>query len=72
MNTLIAVIHIIISVLLIGMIVIQSQGSGLSSSFGGSGSHYHSKRGMEKLIFGFTVFLAISFFITSIINFLLF
>jgi len=72
MNTVITIIHIIISILLIAMILLQTQGSGLGSSFGGSGVHYHSKRGMEKIVFGFTVFLAIAFFITSIVNFLTF
>jgi len=69
-NTFITIIHIIISISLIALILIQSQGSGLSSAFGGSGGHYHSRRGMEKIVFGLTIFLAVAFFITSLVNFL--
>jgi len=72
MKIVFSIIHIVVSVGLIGLIVLQSKGSGLGSTFGGSGTSYHSKRGMEKIVFGLTVFLAISFFITSIINFLVF
>ncbi|HUV46588.1 MAG TPA: preprotein translocase subunit SecG [Candidatus Bathyarchaeia archaeon] len=69
MNVFLSAVHIIVSTLLILLIVIQSEGSGLSSTFGGPSS-YHSKRGMEKILFGLTVGLAIIFLITSVINFL--
>ena len=66
MKIVFSIIHIIVSVLLIGLIVLQSKGSGLGAAFGGSNTSYHSKRGMEKIVFSLTIFLAVAFFITSI------
>jgi len=72
MQMVVTVIHIVVSLFLIILIVLQTQGKGLSSTWGGSGASYHSKRGMEKLLFGLTVFLAGLFLITSLFSFLTF
>lgn len=61
------VIQLIIGILLIGAIVLQMQGSGLSTAFGGSGEFYRSKRSVEKLLFIATFVLAALFGIISII-----
>ena len=61
------VLEIIVAVLLIVVILLQMQGSGLSGSFGGSGEFYRSKRSMEKLLMWATVVLAIFFGLLSII-----
>ncbi|PIR94985.1 preprotein translocase subunit SecG, partial [Candidatus Falkowbacteria bacterium CG10_big_fil_rev_8_21_14_0_10_37_6] len=45
------IIQIIISALLIGAILLQTRGSGLSSVFGGESTFYHTRRGIEKIIF---------------------
>lgn len=58
---------IIIAVLLIASILLQMQGSGLSSSFGGSGEFYRSRRSMEKLLVWATVILTAIFAVISII-----
>ena len=55
------VIQIIVALLLVGAILLQSRGVGLSSVFGGEGSSYHTKRGFEKFIFITTIILAITF-----------
>ncbi len=65
------VVHIIICLLLTVLIVLQSEGSGLSSAITGGGGSYHSKRGMEKILFGLTISLSALFLITSLLNFLL-
>lgn len=67
MNTVLTIVQIIISILLIGVILLQAKGAGLGTSWGGSGEFYHSKRGVEKLLFGATIFLSILFFATAII-----
>ena len=72
MNTLLTVIQIILSILLIIAILLQAKGTGLGSEWGGSGKFYHTKRGMERVLFGFTIFIASVYFITSIVNFVLF
>ncbi|MBI2031086.1 MAG: preprotein translocase subunit SecG [Candidatus Levybacteria bacterium] len=61
------VIQIIIAVLLIGSILLQMQGSGLSKTFGGGGEFYRSKQSMEKFLVWITVFLAILFGLSSLI-----
>jgi preprotein translocase subunit SecG len=72
MKTLLTVIHLTISILLIGAIVIQTKGSGLSATWGGTGASYHSKRGMERVLFAITIGLAAAFIITSLLTFLSF
>ena len=71
MSEFLPIIQIIISVLLIGAILLQSRGSGLSSVFGGESTFYHTRRGIEKIIFGATIILAILFIATSLASFLL-
>ena len=61
------VIAIIVAVLLIAVIMLQMQGSGLSSSFGGGGELYRSKQSIDKLLIYTTVILATLFGILSII-----
>lgn len=61
------VADIIIAVLLIISILLQMQGSGLSSSFGGSGEVYRSRRSVEKLLVWATVILTALFAVISII-----
>lgn len=51
-------LQIIIAVLLIVAILLQSQGTGLSTVFGGGGEMYRSKRSMEKFLIIATVILA--------------
>ncbi|MBI2634928.1 MAG: preprotein translocase subunit SecG [Parcubacteria group bacterium] len=64
------IIQIIISVLLIGAILLQSRGSGLSSVFGGESTFYHTRRGIEKIVFFATIILAVLFIATSLAMFL--
>ena len=60
-------IQIALSALLIGGILLQQRGSGLSSTFGGSGMEYSTKRGAEKIIYYATIVIAALFIIASII-----
>ncbi|OGH24031.1 MAG: preprotein translocase subunit SecG [Candidatus Levybacteria bacterium RIFCSPHIGHO2_02_FULL_42_12] len=60
------VLQLIVSAILIGVILLQSQGSGLSTTFGGGGEFYRSRRSLEKILFWFTVILAAIFGILSI------
>ena len=66
--TIVRAVHVIISVLLIAAILIQSRGVGLSSTFGGGGEVFRTKRGVERIVFGFTILLAILFTLTSSAN----
>ena len=63
------VFQIITSISLIAIILLQAKGTGLGSTFGGQSQMYHSKRGVEKVVFYGTIFLTILFVILSILNF---
>jgi len=65
------IIQIIVSLLLIGAILLQNRGSGLSSVFGGESTFYHTRRGMEKIIFWATIVLVILFIAISLAYFLI-
>jgi preprotein translocase subunit SecG len=63
------VIQIIISVALIVVILAQAKGQGgLGGIFGGEGSVYHTRRGVEKTLFNITVGLAVLFFVISLVS----
>lgn len=61
------VLQLVIGILLIVAIVLQMQGSGLSTAFGGAGEFYRSKRSLEKFLFTATIALAILFAAISLI-----
>jgi preprotein translocase subunit SecG len=53
--------------LLVVGILLQQRGAGLSSTFGGSGVGYSTKRGAEKTIFQFTIVIATLFIVACIL-----
>jgi preprotein translocase subunit SecG len=66
----IATFQIIVSIALIILILIQERSSGLSGVFGGGGGEiYSQRRGLEKSLFGLTVFLTVAFAVLSLLNF---
>lgn len=71
MKNILLIVQIIVSVLLIIAILLQNRGQGLSQSFGGSGEFYRSKRGLEKILFWFTITMVCLFLITSLLNLIL-
>jgi len=56
----------ILSVLLVTTILVQQRGSGLGDAFGGGGSIYRSKRGLERTLHIATIVLAALFVIAAI------
>lgn len=61
--------QIIISIVLIGLILIQERSSGLSGVFGGQGATpYQTRRGLEKFIYWGTIGAAVIFAILAILN----
>lgn len=63
------ILQIIVAIALIAVILLQAKGTGLGSTFGGQSQMYHSKRGVEKVVFTLTIILAIVFVVLSILNF---
>jgi len=71
MKDILQISQIIISILLISFILLQQRGAALGSAFGGTGSNYFKKRGLEKKIFWATIVLATLFIVNGILNLLL-
>ena len=67
-NYILPIIQIILSVILIIVILLQQQGTGLGSAFGGGDAMFRTKRGLEKGLFYATIVISILFFITAILN----
>lgn len=67
MRIVLPAIHIIITVTLITLILLQNSKGGLQSGVGG-GEFYRSRRGAERMVFTATIVIGALFFVTSIIN----
>jgi len=55
------IVQLVLAVLVVVAILMQQQGSGLGSAFGGEGNFYRSKRGLEKVLFYTTIVLVVLF-----------
>lgn len=62
-------IHLIVSLALVALILLQSGKGGLGRAFGGD-VVYRSKRGAERMVFIATFVVAFLFFLTSVANIL--
>lgn len=71
MATYFSIALIIVSIVLVGLVLLQTRGGGLGSIFGGESSVYHTRRGVEKSVFNMTVLFAILFLSISLLTFLL-
>ncbi|MEK7592394.1 MAG: preprotein translocase subunit SecG [Patescibacteria group bacterium] len=69
MKNIILIVHMVVSLCLIALVLLQSSKGGLSS-FGG-GELYRTKRGAEKIVFVLTIIVASLFLVTSIANILI-
>ena len=59
------IIQIIVGTALIITILLQARGAGLGSVFGGTGTVFKTRRGIDKLLFRMTIFFIILFSIVS-------
>jgi len=66
MKDILYISQIVISLLLIGVILIQNQSAGLGGAFGGDSAVYRTKRGAEKIIFRATIVLIALFMIATL------
>ena len=64
----ILIIEIILGISLVGLVVMQSKGTGLGSTFGGDMGFYGTKRGAEKMLFVLTIIVATLFLLTALIG----
>ncbi len=64
-----AIVQIIVSFILVVLILLQSQSGGTSSVFGGGGGEtYHTRKGLEKVIFISTIVGIVVFVIISVLS----
>jgi len=69
MHTAISLAMIVVSIVLTLVILLQTKGSSFSGAFGGDTSGiYHTRRGMEKLLYECTIGVGILFLIFAIIS----
>jgi preprotein translocase subunit SecG len=67
LETAINIAQIVVAVVLILLVLAQNRSGGLGSAFGGdSGSIYHTRRGIEKTLFNFTIVTLVAFLVLSI------
>ena len=71
MLKIINIIEIIVAIMLIISILLQNRGAGLSGTFGGGFEGYYTRRGFERFLVYFSIFLSIVFIILAIINLIL-
>lgn len=65
------VLQIIFGLFLIVLIVLQSKGTGLGSTFGGDMGFYGTKRGAERMLFILTMIIVALFLISSLLGVIL-
>ena len=68
MNTYLYIVQIFVSLILIGVLLLQARGSGFSATFSSDSSIYRTRRGVEKTLFNVTIVLAILFVVVSIVS----
>lgn len=69
MNKFLAISQIVVSIILVGLILLQAQGgTGLGGSWSGGGETYHTKRGVEKIVFYATIIFVALFILVSLLN----
>jgi protein translocase SecG subunit len=64
------ILQILLSLFLVTTILLQNKGTGLSATFGGDFSGFHTKRGLEKFLTIATSILGGLFILNAIIIFI--
>lgn len=69
-DSVLPIVHIVLSVLLIGAILLQRSEAGLGSAFGADGfsAGFQERRGIEKVIFYGTIVIGALFAISALIT----
>lgn len=62
------IIQVVLAILLTVAILLQARGTNVGLAFGGDGSFYRTRRGIEKKLHIATVVIAVLFFGTALAN----
>ncbi|HYI25693.1 MAG TPA: preprotein translocase subunit SecG [Thermomicrobiales bacterium] len=69
METALNLVTILVSIVLIGLVLLQTKGSSFSGAFGsGSDSIQRTRRGFEKTLFQFTIWISILFVVLCVLS----
>ena len=60
-------VQLIVCILVVISVLLQNRAEGLGKMFGGGGEVFRTKRGFEKFLYYFTIFLAITLITISLI-----
>ncbi len=66
MTNFLLISQIILSVIISGAVLLQAQGSGFGTTWSGGGETYHTRRGLEKVIFYLTIVAILAFAAVSL------
>jgi len=66
-----SIFQIILGVILSILILLQTKGTGLGSTFGGDMGFYRTKRGFERLLFILTIVVATLFLLSALVGLIL-
>jgi preprotein translocase subunit SecG len=66
MQMTLTIIQLLLAILVGSLILMQPKGTGMGRSFGSTS--YHSRRGVENLVFKMTIILASLFVIVSVVS----
>jgi len=64
----IQIVQIILGIALTVSILLQARGAGLGSVFGGTGTVFKTRRGIDRLLFRITIVFAILFCLVSVLG----
>jgi preprotein translocase subunit SecG len=64
----IQIVQIILGVALVVSILLQARGAGLGSVFGGTGTVFKTRRGIDRLLFRITIVFAVLFCLVSVLG----
>lgn len=64
----IQIVQIILGIALTIAILLQARGAGLGSVFGGTGTVFKTRRGIDKLLFRVTIIFAVFFCLVSVLG----
>ncbi len=62
------IVQVILAVLLTASILVQARGANVGLAFGGDGSFYRTRRGIEKKLHIATIIFAVLFLLVSLAN----
>lgn len=68
MNLFLSIAQILLGIALIAGVLLQAKGEELGGAFGGGQGVYQTRRGIDRVLFTITIFIAIAFFALALVN----